>query len=146
MPLGVLPVLHERLDSAVQAHLTRLGEFQAPYLEEKLALDGDFPMERFPEAFTELKRYVGLAFLYRKRLDMPSRPIDEVWHQFILFTKEYHDFSNQFYGGYFHHSPYLPSRKGDPAHLENLISLYTQTYGPMPRIWREQSITSRRTA
>jgi hypothetical protein len=31
--------------------------------------------------------------------------IDEVWHQFIIFTREYIDFCQQFFGKYFQHSP-----------------------------------------
>jgi hypothetical protein len=31
--------------------------------------------------------------------------LDEMWHNFILFTKEYHSFCNKHFGKYFHHLP-----------------------------------------
>jgi hypothetical protein len=36
---------------------------------------------------------------------MPSKVIDEAWHQFILNTKEYQFFCNKAYGKFLHHSP-----------------------------------------
>lgn len=36
---------------------------------------------------------------------MPSKIVDELWHVFIIFTKDYVDFCNNAYGYYFHHSP-----------------------------------------
>lgn len=35
----------------------------------------------------------------------PMLPLDEGWHTFILFTKEYSDFCKNFLGGYLHHAP-----------------------------------------
>ncbi|MFD0964042.1 hypothetical protein [Pseudofulvibacter geojedonensis] len=31
--------------------------------------------------------------------------IDEMWHNFILFTKDYHSFCDKYFGSYFHHLP-----------------------------------------
>lgn len=31
--------------------------------------------------------------------------IDEMWHAFILCTREYHEFSKRYFGGYIHHAP-----------------------------------------
>jgi hypothetical protein len=31
--------------------------------------------------------------------------IDSYWHEFILFTEDYHEFCNRYFGGYFHHLP-----------------------------------------
>jgi hypothetical protein len=43
--------------------------------------------------------------MHKRSLDMYSRDVDNLWHAFILFTKEYHDFSHQIYGRYIHHVP-----------------------------------------
>ena len=31
--------------------------------------------------------------------------IDEMWHNFILFTKDYNDFCKKYFGKYIHHQP-----------------------------------------
>ncbi len=35
----------------------------------------------------------------------PMEPLDKMWHEFILFTKEYHQFCALFFGSYIHHVP-----------------------------------------
>ena len=32
-------------------------------------------------------------------------PLDQMWHEFILHTNEYHQFCNKFFGEYIHHVP-----------------------------------------
>jgi hypothetical protein len=36
---------------------------------------------------------------------MPSRVVDDLWHEFILMSREYADFCNQAFGGFLHHVP-----------------------------------------
>ncbi len=38
-------------------------------------------------------------------ISMPSRVVDDAWHEFILFTHDYHEFCEQAFGRYFHHTP-----------------------------------------
>ncbi|WP_405630534.1 hypothetical protein [Pseudoalteromonas sp. Ld20] len=38
-------------------------------------------------------------------IDAPILIIDEMWHTFILYTKEYFYFCDKFFGHYMHHSP-----------------------------------------
>ena len=46
-----------------------------------------------------MKRYLVLANLDQDRSwNMYSLRIDEVWHQFILFTRQYTEFFNRFFG------------------------------------------------
>lgn len=45
--------------------------------------------------------FIPSAFNVQKAMD----PLDKVWHEFILFTKEYHEFCETFFGGYLHHIP-----------------------------------------
>lgn len=81
--------------------------YQAPFLIEKLLKERIVESEKEANAlFLELKRYIVIAYLDDTICwDMYSRRIDEVWHQFVLFTKEYTDFSEHFFGRYIHHVP-----------------------------------------
>lgn len=36
---------------------------------------------------------------------MPSRVVDEVWHEFILMSRDYADFCNRAFGSFLHHVP-----------------------------------------
>ena len=48
-----------------------------------------------------------LAHLKSKRgfVGMPSRVVDDLWHEFILDTREYQRFCDKAFGKYFHHVP-----------------------------------------
>ena len=53
-----------------------------------------------------LKLYFSLFTSYKKvPCAMPSRKVDDLWHTFILFTKEYHKFCHKSFGEYLHHNP-----------------------------------------
>ncbi|MFE8645251.1 glycine-rich domain-containing protein [Sphingomonas sp. NCPPB 2930] len=60
--------------------------------------------------FGELKKW--LWFLASRPSDSPPFPvfpeqgiIDEIWHEFILSTIDYHEFCNSHFGRYIHHVP-----------------------------------------
>jgi hypothetical protein len=72
------------------------------------------------EAFTEVLKYLWLC--RKHELDYPHlqdnphfpdqcfmprsmREIDEMWHEFILFTQDYSDFCDHYFESYMHHLP-----------------------------------------
>lgn len=40
-----------------------------------------------------------------KFVSMPSQVVDDMWHDFILFTRNYQDFCSKAFGRYLHHTP-----------------------------------------
>src|SRR5689334_14112421 len=38
-------------------------------------------------------------------VSMPSQIADDLWHEFILYTREYQNFCQQAFGGFLHHTP-----------------------------------------
>jgi hypothetical protein len=48
-----------------------------------------------------------LAYLEsgQKFVAMPSQAVDELWHEFILYTREYHQFCKNAFGSFMHHTP-----------------------------------------
>lgn len=53
----------------------------------------------------ELKRYFLMCALLRN-VPMYSTKADEVWHEMLMFTREYEGFCQQFCGAYIHHAPH----------------------------------------
>lgn len=45
-------------------------------------------------------------------VSMPSQAVDDLWHDFILFTRQYERFCEQAFGQYLHHTPVeaMPAR------------------------------------
>lgn len=82
-------------------------DYEAPFLIEKLVKDHmvDTP-EEAEVLFTEVKRYLVIAALDpEKSWHMYSLRIDDCWHQFILFTKQYIEFCKLYFGRYVPHAP-----------------------------------------
>jgi uncharacterized membrane protein YgcG len=52
----------------------------------------------------ELKRYF-LMNLILKRTPMFSEDVDDIWHEMLMFTREYQNFGEAFMGSQIHHAP-----------------------------------------
>lgn len=82
--------------------------YRAPFLEQKLMQSQVFRNAKdFNTAFDEFKKYCLLNKLGYQNLGMHSEKVDALWHQFILFTREYHDFCIEHLGSFLHHEPAL---------------------------------------
>ncbi len=128
--------------------------YEAPFLIEKLLKDHIVDTAEEGQAlFAEVKKYFVLIRSDETTLwDMYSLRIDEVWHQFILFTQEYFKYCHRFFGGYIPHSPSnapqsatLEGEKA-PASFKNFQARYADLFGlPLPDTWYdERSITAHR--
>src|SRR3712207_3180742 len=65
----------------------------------------------------------------------PSKTVDEAWHEFVLFTREYAAFCEERYGRFLHHDPY---ESVDREAFRRTYSAYEGRYGtPDRRIWSD---------
>lgn len=53
----------------------------------------------------EVKRFLLMGALLR-RVDMYSEQVDEVWHEMLMFTREYQELCERFCGHMIHHAPH----------------------------------------
>jgi hypothetical protein len=66
--------------------------------EKKISLELAISYER------ELKRYFFMCGAYKKHYGMGGK-VDDLWHTFIIHTKEYTNFCDLVFGTYLHHVP-----------------------------------------
>lgn len=128
-------------------------KYEAPFLIEKLLKEHIVETREEGEAlFTEVKKFCVLVRSDATKLwDMHSLRVDEAWHQFILFTKEYMDFCERFFGTYVPHSPSNAPKSQtmnppETASFEAFQSRYSELFGDrLPDIWYdEKSVTTNR--
>lgn len=86
------------------------------------------------------KRFLWLIVKYKQPL-VPSKEIDEFWHNHILYTKNYAADCEVLAGHYIHHNPSNPE---DESEIEGLIegfkltqSLYEKEFGEPLQIFRK---------
>ena len=67
-------------------------------------------------------RQFFIAYLMsgRKYVAMPSKVADDLWHEFILYTREYDAFCQQAFGGFLHHTPAVVLKEGQKRDNEGL--------------------------
>lgn len=66
----------------------------------------DLDAEQLAQVIAGLKQYFRIALAANKRMvAMPSQVVDDLWHEFILYTRTYQAFSSRAFGRYLHHTP-----------------------------------------
>lgn len=117
--------------------------FEAPYLIEKLLKNHIAQTPEEAEAlFGEAKKYLILCHLDSGApWNMYSTRVDEAWHQFVLFTRQYTDFCQRYFGKFLHHNPsndptVAETLHENPSTFGDFSSRYEEVFGePLPDIW-----------
>lgn len=106
VPSLILFLLWSRWRRLARAEFIRTAPFP-PGLYERLA-------KRRPDLAIKDRQLVGralrqffLAYLNggRKFVSMPSQVVDDLWHEFILYTRHYEAFCKKAFGRLLHHTP-----------------------------------------
>ena len=124
--------------------------FEAPYLIEKLVKDRVVDTAAEGEAlFAEAKKFLILSFVDRDvSWNMYSTRVDEAWHQFVLFTSQYVEFCQRYFGAYLHHNPSnAPEAPGrpvlKPSTFEGFRARYESFFGePLSDVWLDERSVS----
>jgi hypothetical protein len=138
--ISIPPFNQEMNDKYVALNL---DTYCAPFLE-KMVFSSQLlsDLDDYNLYFCELKKFLALSYLYvDEPFSMVNKQIDSLWHQFILFTREYQDFCNRYFGKFIHHSPSLP--EGDPKidltkekeRAEKFFQIYFVTFGQPADLW-----------
>lgn len=109
-------------------------------------------LEEAKIAGQEWLKYVALCCSSSDKIGMISEKVDEIWHAYILFSREYFAFSRDVLKmDYFHHAPNVENQKGakyacgggpsGPKNAgANFIRHYRETFGDLPEIWKQKCI------
>ncbi len=133
VPLGVLS--SRSLSKEQVEMLQAIDEADLWFVEERLVRKSGIDAERAQEAIAEFKRYMSLIGLGYRGLGMASPAVDEVWHAFILFTKEYAAFCQAAFGEFIHHIPRTSRSPQPEGGTERFLRAYREVYGELPEIW-----------
>jgi len=90
--------------------LNQVMAYQHPNLVIRLQDKLNVSQPQAVELFDDLKRFLYLCATHKERLG-PTDSIDEAWHNFILFTRDYRVFCNRFLGKFVEHVPLTPQQR-----------------------------------
>ena len=101
----------------------------------------DYPHNRLSaeDALAELTKYFWLCYQHRQAkknnpddlslnfvcaMHEDMMEIDDMWHTFLLFTHDYHEFCQHYFGEYLHHVPTTEKNKPTVAEYERELTCY----------------------
>ena len=91
---------------AKRADFIRTYMFPPGLLDKLLAVRPDLTIKDRQLVARALRQFF---LVYHKSgylsIAMPSQVVDDLWHEFILYTKNYQTFCQQAFGRYMHHTP-----------------------------------------
>lgn len=106
-----------------------------PRLEDVLTYKNDVVIKNFlkhyavseaeaHEIFTETLKWLWLCGTRNQTVPMlsPMGIVDEMWHNFMLCTKEYSAFCNKYFGHFIHHTPTLNDEEAELSHDAQFLS------------------------
>jgi len=134
--MTLTPANHASLTPSQISLLRKLSDFDAPFLRERLVIrDRKLSNEEFNELFTEFKKFVALCSISGKSLTVPSASVDDIWHQFILFTQLYERFCNEFLGFFLHHWPSSSFTVSPKNGIRDFLLSYAEVFGELSPVW-----------
>lgn len=123
------------VSAGVVSAISKINEYPFSQVQEKLLKSGALAPTVIEEAIKEFRKYLTLVVLGYKNVGMNSREVDEVWHTFILFSRDYMVFCNEVFGHYLHHQPSIPSQPLGAEPRERFLEAYRLEFGEPPAIW-----------
>lgn len=101
----------------MNCRLEEVLNYQNGNVVGRFAEDHNVPLSDAEEIFTETKRWLWLTAKLTHEIETGVREpfkiplfneayaIDLMWHTFLLYTKEYADFCQKYFGFFLHHAP-----------------------------------------
>ncbi len=106
---------------------------QNPVLIDKIIKNCGVENTVVPLLFDEVLKFLWLIGALNQRLT-PSLIVDNAWHEFILFTRLYHNFCDAEFGRYIHHSP-GGNEAENHRNFKRTIQLYILHFGKPPEVF-----------
>ena len=109
---------------------------EEPQLQNKVVKALGLSFEETHEGILEMLKFLVLVSISPQVLT-PSKVVDKIWHEFILFTRTYDKFCKQHFGRFIHHQP-DGGKVANGRQFRRLIALYELKFGSMPaKFWGE---------
>lgn len=94
-------------------------------------------VEQSEECEVWYRRFLKLRLVCGKRILVPTKMIDDMWHYHILDTFKYHEDCQNIFGKYIHHFPYFGLRGKKDAQdqqraFHETMDLFEKYFGEKP--------------
>lgn len=104
--LGIIFYISRAVKLSQRRNFIRHYKFPPGLLQKLQQTHPQIQAKEFSLVAQGLRQFFLSYLLCNKQyVAMPSRIADDLWHEFILYTKQYAEFCQQAFGEFFHHTP-----------------------------------------
>ncbi|MFZ5618509.1 MAG: glycine-rich domain-containing protein [Pseudomonadota bacterium] len=114
----------------------RMMDLNHAALKERMVVKYGWTAEFTEELFVELKKFLYLCATNDEAM-APPEDIDEIWHNFILFTGDYAAYCKSTVGFFLHHQPLTQAQRtsSDGSMVRNTIAAAERAFGELSSHW-----------
>jgi hypothetical protein len=134
--LVALILLYRKWIRASRQRFLDQFEMPAAVVERAFAKHPELTPEQIRLVRQGLQQYFRICVAAGGRfVSMPSQVVDDLWHAFILFTRQYEQFCRRAFGSYLHHTPVeaMPARDTATEGIRRTWRLACQMEGIDPK-------------
>ncbi|MBB3110587.1 hypothetical protein FHS18_002654 [Paenibacillus phyllosphaerae] len=136
--LGI-PAEHPARKAAERLEAALSGDFEARVKDRVMKPALGIREEEWQWRWFELKRYFLMCGLLRS-VPMYSEKVDDVWHEMLMFTREYEQFCKTFCGRLIHHAPHAPGAQPEQGERAWFDWVYGELF---PLAWSSERLWGR---
>jgi hypothetical protein len=138
-----------QVDNSVAEHQTTTGrvlskervlDYEFPDLVDRIQKEMGLSVDNAHALFKDMLAFLYICGTHQSKRDpfYPPLNIDEAWHVFLLFTREYDAFCRYHFGAFIHHSPVTPTNrarhKDTPKNL--VFPIAREIFGELSDNWK----------
>jgi len=106
--------------------------YQNDVLIKRFSKRNNVSLKKSYHLFEEMKKFLIICRMLGESCS-PSKDLDEMWHHFILYTRDYKDFCITYLGKFIHHNP---TETPVVSSRRSMIELAEKTFGSIDRsLW-----------
>lgn len=132
-PSSIVPAGHPCVPLALRLERALPNDYAHQLRQRVFTEHPDMTEEEWNWRWVEMRRYFLICALFHQ-MPMFSSKVDDIWHEMLMFTREYQQFCEQFYGYMLHHSPH-----GQSVSQPDQRALFDWTYSQLFPITRPNS-------
>ena len=88
--------------------LSDVLDYEHPALTQRLQRKLKISEAESLQLFHDTKLFLFICGVNTDRGYVPPKAIDNGWHEFLLYTEDYANFCDRYFGRFLHHRPYQP--------------------------------------
>lgn len=123
----VVPIM-----STTKRVFARLLKWDISTIKQYAVQKGLYIAEEIDDVEIEYKKYLALCIGFPSIGFPTPLKLDDLWHQHILFAKDYQSMCQNVFGRFLHHSPFTDGRKADQAAKAKMFSFAQSEFGNVP--------------